>query len=88
MDKFILFYGVWALVCTICLIIVEESDNYLSKEWKIKDIIQAIVLFPITIIMLFVNLIFYLVEKFEESKAIQIIYKFLNKPIKKENKDE
>lgn len=84
MKEIILFYSGWAFVCIICLILVEEADNYFSKKWKVKDIVQAVVLFPITIIIFLVHGIFWLVEKFEETKLIQAIFKFLNKPIKKE----
>lgn len=83
MKGFIIFYSAWFLVCIICLILVEEANNYFDKEWKIKDIVQAVVLFPITITIFLVHGIFVLIEKFEETKFIQSIYKFLNKPIKK-----
>lgn len=87
MKGFLIFYGIWVTVCIICLILVEEADNYFSKEWKIKDIVQAIALFPITIIIILVHGIFWLIEKFEETKLMQGIFKILNKPIrnKKEN---
>lgn len=70
MKNFILFYSFWAGVCIICLILVEEANNYFSKEWQIKDIIQAVVLFPITIIIVLVHSIFALIDKFEETKFI------------------
>lgn len=85
MREIILFYSGWVFVCIICLILVEEASNYIGKEWRVKDIVQAVVLFPITIMIFLVYGIFWLVEKFEETKLIQAIFKFLNKPIKKEN---
>ena len=83
MKGIVVFYGIWFLVCTFCLYLVDSASNYLSKEWQVKDIVQAIVLFPISIVTILFALIFDLIDKFEESKPMQAVYNFLNKPIKK-----